>query len=102
MPRTHDRGGWATNEPIDRSEHHLEDWEQRTDALLFVLNRKGVTTVDQHRRAIEGLSQKDYESLSYYEKWAAAIEILLVEKRVLSEEAISKKARELSYRWGSE
>ena len=29
----HDRGGLPTDEPIDRSEHTLEDWEILTDAL---------------------------------------------------------------------
>jgi len=29
----HDRGGWPTSEPIDRTEHEHEDWELLTDAL---------------------------------------------------------------------
>jgi len=30
----HDRGGWPSETPIDRSEHELADWELLTDALV--------------------------------------------------------------------
>ena len=53
MPKAHDRGGWPTNEPIDRTEHHLMDWERRVDALHLVLGLKGIRTTDEMRRAIE-------------------------------------------------
>ena len=33
----HDRGGWPTDAPIDRSEHELADWELLTDALVGAL-----------------------------------------------------------------
>ena len=29
----HDRGGWPTEAPIDRSEHELADWELLADGL---------------------------------------------------------------------
>ena len=37
MPKVHDRGGWPTEEPIERSERELADWERRVDALHMVL-----------------------------------------------------------------
>jgi len=80
MPRVHDRGGWPTNEPINRSDHQLMDWERRMDALHGVLGTKGLRTTDEMRRAIESLEPELYESMSYYEKWTAALEILLLEK----------------------
>ena len=67
MPKAHDRGGWPTNEPIDRAEHHLMDWERRMDALHTVLGHKGLRTTDEMRRAIESLEPGRYETLSYYE-----------------------------------
>ena len=91
MPKAHDRGGWPTNDPIDRAEHHLMDWERRMDALHTVLGHKGVRTTDEMRRAIESLEPGRYETLSYYEKWTAALEILMVEKGILSTEEIDKK-----------
>ena len=91
MPRVHDRGGWPTNESIDRSDHQLMDWERRMDALHGVLGAKGLRTTDEMRRAIESLEPELYESMSYYEKWTAALEILLLEKSVLSKEEINQQ-----------
>ena len=91
MPRVHDRGGWPTNEPINRSDHQLMDWERRMDALHGVLGTKGLRTTDEMRRAIESLEPELYESMRYYEKWTAALEILLLEKGVLSKEEINQQ-----------
>ncbi len=84
MPRVHDRGGWPTEEPINQSERELMDWERRMDALHQVLGQKGLRSTDEMRRAIESLAPDAYESMSYYERWTAALEILLVEKGVLT------------------
>ena len=91
MPRVHDRGGWPTDEPIDRSEHSHADWELRVDALHQVLGRKGLRSTDEMRRAIESLPPEEYESIGYYERWTAALEILLVEKGILTTEEIDRK-----------
>ena len=101
MARVHDRGGWPPDEPvesIDQSEHQLMDWERRMDALHGVLGAKGLRTTDEMRRAIESLEPQHYESLSYYERWAAALEILMVEKGVLTTEEIDRMAAELEAR----
>lgn len=87
----HDRGGKPAG-PIDRSEHDLADWELLTDALNASLWRRGVYTVDEHRRAIEALPTARYEALPYYGRWLAALEALLIEKGVLSREEIDRKA----------
>ena len=50
---------------------------------------------DELRRAIESLEPDLYESLSYYERWTAALEILVVEKGILSTEEIDQKVAEL-------
>jgi hypothetical protein len=71
------------------------DWERRMDALHTVLGHKGVRTTDEMRRAIESLEPSLYEALSYYEKWTAALEILTVEKGILSTEEIDKKMASL-------
>ena len=44
----HDRGGWPTDAPIDRSEHELADWELLTDAIVGAL---GAARRDERRRA---------------------------------------------------
>ncbi len=95
MPRVHDRGGWPTQEPIDRTEHRMEEWERRVDALNSVLGEKGLKNTDQLRRAIESLTKEQYESLSYYEKWTAAMEALLVEQGIMTTDEIDRKMAEL-------
>jgi hypothetical protein len=80
----HDRGGWPTEEAIDRREHELADWELRTDALMGALTRRGLMNVDQLRRGIESMAPEDYERASYYERWLFSIETRLAEEGVLA------------------
>ena len=84
MPKVHDIGGQPNADPIDRREHLLEDWERRIDALRGVLGDQGYLGVDELRRAIESLPPEQYRALSYYERWAAAVELLLIEKGLLT------------------
>ena len=79
----HDRGGWPTDAPIDRTEHELEDWEVLTDALVGALGRNGLMNVDELRRGIESMPAEKYERASYYERWLYSIETILTEKGVL-------------------
>ena len=95
MPKVHDRGGWPNDDPIDRSEHIMAEWERRVDSLNSVLGEKGLKNTDQLRRAIESLTQDQYESLSYYEKWTVAMETLLVEQGVMTTDEIDQKMVDL-------
>lgn len=97
MPRVHDRGGWPTEEPIDRGDHQIMDWERQVDGLRSVLGQKGLLRTDELRRAIESLGPEQYESLSYYERWTAALEAVMVEKGLLSKEEIDQKVAELEH-----
>ncbi len=98
MPAVHDRGGWPTNEPIDRTEHEHADWEKSTHALVSALRDKDVIYTDELRRGIESLPLDQYETFSYYEKWSASLETLLVEKNILSLEEIEAKVKEMDAR----
>jgi nitrile hydratase len=80
----HDRGGWPTDEPIDRTERELADWEILMDSIENVLERRGVMNVDEMRRGIEGMPRPHYEAASYYERWLYTTETILVEKGVLA------------------
>lgn len=97
MPRVHDRGGRPDAGPINKAQHDLSMWEKRTDAILVLLSSpaKRVIRVDELRRAIESLPPDAYEKLSYYERWISAIEILLIEKGILTREEIDRKAEAL-------
>jgi Nitrile hydratase beta subunit len=80
----HDRGGLASQQAIDRSEHPLADWEILTDALVGALARRGWINVDELRRGIESMPPEGYERASYYERWLFSIETILTEKHLLA------------------
>jgi nitrile hydratase len=80
----HDRGGWPTDAPIDRTEHELADWEILTDSLVGALGARGVVNVDELRRGIESMPPAEYERAGYYERWLFSAETILEEKGILA------------------
>ena len=100
MSRVHDMGGRSRSEPIDRSERVLMDWERRTGALVGALREKSLINTDELRRGIESIPAHEYEDLSYYERWSASLELLLVEKGVLTSDEIDDRAAALLEKWG--
>ena len=100
MSAVHDMGGRPNDDPIDRSEHILMDWERRTNALVGVLRERRLINTDELRRGIEEIPPREYESLTYYERWSASLERLLVEKGLLTTEEIDARADGLRERWG--
>ena len=92
-------GGRPNDQPIDRTERDLMEWERRAGALVDVLCEKRLITSDELRRGIEGLSPKSYRSLGYYERWSASLELLLVEKGLLTTDEIDSRANAISGRW---
>lgn len=101
MARTHDMGGRPTGAPIDQRDHPLADWEILTDALNQALGSRGVKRTDESRRAREDLPAEEYLSLSYYERWVASMEIILIEKHVLTREELDAKMAALEVTWGN-
>ena len=95
MPKPHDMGGEPNDEPIDQSAHLKMDWEMRGDALHQVRGQKGIRRTDEMRRAMESLETDLYRSLSYYERWTAALELLMVEKGFLTSDEIDRKVIQL-------
>jgi nitrile hydratase len=87
----HDRGGWITDAPIDRTEHELEDWEVLMDAIVGALGGRGVMNVDELRRGIESMEPAAYERASYYERWLFAAETILAEKGVLTPDELDAR-----------
>jgi hypothetical protein len=94
----HDLGG-APGGPLDLEERELTFWEQRIDALVYLMTdpKRGLfPDFSPMRRQIEGLTPADYARLSYYERWAVALKGALVELGVLSETEIATKMAEIS------
>ena len=96
----HDLGGVPSEDPIDRSEHQLTEWERRTGALVDVLREKQVINTDELRRGIEAIPPDEYRRLGYYERWSSSLEILLVEKGLLTTREIDGRAAAVGERWG--
>ena len=95
MLKPHDMGGEPNEELIDQADHQKMDWEMRVDALHQVLGQKGIRRTDEMRRAVESLETDLYRSLSYYERWTAALELLMVEKGFLTSDEIDRKVIQL-------
>jgi hypothetical protein len=102
MPRGHhDVGGTKRDAgPINRAEHQLEDWEIVADAVNQALGARGIKRTDELRRAREQMDSELYRSLSYYERWIASMESILIEKKILTQEEIDRKVAEIEKKWG--
>lgn len=96
----HDIGGLPGAGPIDRTEHQLSDWEILADAVNQALGARGIKRTDEMRRAREQMDSETYRNLSYYERWIASLETILIEKKVLTREEIDRKLAEFENKWG--
>lgn len=97
LRRWHDMGG-APAGPIPQNEHDFAMWEKRVDALMILGWAKGHFTVDGLRRALEDMGESAFETMSYYERWIAAINQNLIEDGVYSLEDLSRKMAEIAER----
>jgi hypothetical protein len=86
----HDIGGLNLG-PIDSSQHDYALWEKRVDAILVLLTRKGVITVDELRHGIETLGADAYERLTYYERWIASVSRALQARGVITTDELGRR-----------
>jgi nitrile hydratase subunit beta len=63
-------------------------WEKRINALYGLAVRAGIFNMDEYRHAIERMEPRHYMSAGYYERTLTSLASLLVEKGVLSREAL--------------
>ncbi len=87
--KPHDLGGQPAG-AVDRTEKEHLLWEKRVDALMMLLQRKGLLYVDELRKNIEALGPSAYTSLSYYERWITAIANTLLERGVVTSEELGR------------
>ncbi len=99
MRGPHDIGGLPGG-PVDTDAGEASFWEKQIDAIHVLLGdeKRRIIRVDENRRAIESLGEDVYNTLSYYERWTAAITRLLLEKGVLTQEEIDRKIGEIRAR----
>src|SRR5271155_2349914 len=94
MNGVHDMGGMdgfgpvvpEKNEPVFHAE-----WERRMFGLVLPLVRATQSSFDEFRHAIERIPPAQYLASSYYERWLAAAESLLVERGVVTREELLAK-----------
>jgi nitrile hydratase subunit beta len=83
----HDMGGMHGFGPVrvekDEPVFHAA-WEGRVYAMMQALIRRRVFNVDEMRRAIESIPPAQYLASTYYERWLAALRMLLEEKGLLT------------------
>ena len=94
----HDVGG-KDDGPLDLSEHDTAHWEWQIDAMIRLALTKGlISDFAELRDGIEKLTPEDYESATYYERWAKALAYALVSRGVISESALADKAQAIRAR----
>jgi hypothetical protein len=76
--RWHDMGGTAAG-PVPGDQHDFAIWEKRVDALMVLSAAKGLFSVDGLRRVLEDMSEQAFETMTYYERWMAAVNQNLIE-----------------------
>ena len=71
------------NEPVFHAE-----WEKRAFALTLAMGMPGGWNIDQSRFARENRNPGEYLSMSYYQIWFAALETMLKERALVSDDEI--------------
>jgi len=93
----HDIGGLPAGEIVP-SEHDFALWEKRVDAMMVLLSRKGLMTVDELRRNIESLGAEAYDEMGYYERWIYAVTQTLIQRGVLSIDELGRRITDVQAR----
>lgn len=82
---------------VEPTEHDYAEWERRVDALAVLMGAKNVT-VDERRRHIEALPPKDYDRMSYYERWIVSLAQALLQRGVITTAELARKMLEVERR----
>lgn len=96
MNGVHDMGGMHGLGPVVRDENepvfHTE-WERRLFAITVAAGYLGKWNLDMTRYAREQMPAAEYLASTYYEHWLHGLELLLVEKGLLTREEVEARAR---------
>jgi nitrile hydratase subunit beta len=103
MNGVHDMGGMDGFGPVVREQNEPvfhADWEGRAFALASLARRAVQANFDELRHAIERIPPARYLASSYYERWLAAAETLLVEHGLVTrEELLAKQDASIDPAW---
>ena len=95
MNGIHDMGGMTTFGPVPREDatpFHAE-WEKRLAGIGRTVSDR-LFPSDEFRHAIERLDPAVYLSTTYYERWLAAFESLLVERGFVNRDELDRRTDE--------
>ena len=81
--------------PIDREPHERAEWECRVDALMQILARQRMLTVDEVRYAVERLGEKAYLEMSYYQRWIEALAQVMIDRGVVGVAELAHRIGEI-------
>ena len=101
MRGPHDIGGLPAG-PVDISPHDMTFWEKQIDAMNQLLAQKGYRRTDENRRYVEMLGHDVYNTLTYYERWTAALTRVLIDKGVLTQDEVDAKVAQVRERLGED
>jgi len=101
MRGSHDLGGLPAG-PVDAAPHDMTFWEKQIDAMNTLLAQKGLRRTDENRRYVEMLGHDVYNTLTYYERWTAALTRVLIDKGVLTQDEIDAKVAQVRERLGAD
>jgi hypothetical protein len=101
MRGPHDLGGLRAG-PVDTSPHDMTYWEKQIDAMNMLLAQKGLRRTDENRRYIESLGHDAYNTLSYYERWTAALARQMIDKGVVTQDELDAKIEGVRGRLGED
>lgn len=76
-----------------RAETFHEPWEKRVNALYSLAVKLGIFNMDEYRHAIERMEPRHYLSASYYERSLTSLATLCVEKGILTQEELERRAQ---------
>ena len=94
----HDIGGLSAG-PVDTAEHDTAYWEWQIDAMIRLAMSKGLfTDFAELRDGIERLDPDDYDRLTYYERWAKSLAYTLLDKGIITRDALDAKVEAIRAR----
>lgn len=103
MRGPHDVGGQPAG-PVETQPHDATFWEKQIDALHTLVgdDKRRITVRDENRRYVELLGDDVYNTLTYYERWTAAMCRQLIDKGVLTQDEVDAKVAEICQRFAAE
>jgi nitrile hydratase len=94
MNGPHDMGGMHGFGPVVREENEPvfhADWERTVFGMSRAMRARGLINIDESRHGIERMPPAEYLASSYYERWLASLEIVLVDKGIVTRQELADR-----------